>query len=457
MNCNILAVDDEQDFLDSIRRGLLTAGFRNLHMEIDAQNAAALIAEKKTVFDVALIDITMPGMNGIELLEHIKHKTPDTQCIMVTAVNDAEVAVDCLKNGAYDYLLKPISKDDLIAVLHRALENKILNDLLNNQKNTSITKLRYPEAFKTIITRSANVWSVLKEAELHAVSDIPILITGESGTGKDLLARAIHAASPRAEFSFTSVNMASLPETLFDAAFHGHAKGAFTGAIKDRQGYLKQSHRGTLFMDEIGNIPLEFQAKLLRVLENGEFLQLGTDTSRKVNIRFLSATNMNLDALMAKGLFRHDFYYRLKGAWLHLPPLRNRRQDIPLLTYHFLNEFSGNKGKVTINEKVLSMLGEYNYPGNIRELKSILHAAFNLAQGGAITAACLPAHLQKVKSVKRNKDENVDHSILPLREVEKGHILKVYTSTDKNKSRTAKLLGIGLNTLRRKLQSYGVN
>jgi transcriptional regulator with PAS, ATPase and Fis domain len=210
-------------------------------------------------------------------------------------------------------------------------------------------------------------------------------------------------------------------------------------------------------MDEIGNIPLEFQAKLLRVLENGEFLQLGTDTSRKVDIRFISATNMNLDALMAKGLFRNDFYYRLNGAWLHLPPLRNRRKDIPLLTYYFLNEFSGSKGKVTINDKALAMIGEYNYPGNIRELKSILHAAFNLARGGAITAACLPAHLQKVKFAKSSKNENVDHSILPLREVEKGHIMKVYVSTGNNKSQTAKLLGIGLNTLRRKLQSYGVN
>ena len=221
MDCTILAVDDEQDFLDSIRRGLFTAGFKNLHLEIDAQSAAELVAEQKTFFDVALIDISMPGMNGVELLKHIKHNTPDTQCIMITAVNDAEVAVDSLKNGAYDYLLKPITKDELITVLNRAMENKIMHDLLNNKRNALITKLSNPEAFKSILTRSANVRTVLQEAELHAVSDIPVLITGESGTGKDLLARAIHAASPRAEFSFTSVNMASLPDTLFDAEFLG--------------------------------------------------------------------------------------------------------------------------------------------------------------------------------------------------------------------------------------------
>jgi len=457
MNYNILAVDDEQDFLDSIRRGLLTAGFRNVFLESNAKKAAALFERKETFVDVALIDITMPGMNGVDLLEYIKQNSPETECIMITAVNDAEVAVECLKKGAYDYLVKPISRDDLIAKLHRALEKKVLLDLLSNYKNKEAPKLRCPDAFKSIITRSTRVWRVLKEAELHAISNIPILITGESGTGKDLLARAIHAASPRAKYPFTPVNMTSLPVNLFDAAFHGHTKGAFTGAIEERQGYLKQTNKGTLFMDEIGNIPLEFQMKLLRVLENGEFIRLGTDKPQKVDIRFIAATNMNLDLLMKRGAFRKDFYYRLRGAWLELPPLRDRREDIPLLSHHFLNAFSNGKRHVDIDEQAVTILRGYDYPGNIRELKSILQAALNLARNDTITVGCLPAQLRKRKTLAGNKTWEMNPSALPLKEVEKAHIIKVYNATDNNKSGTAKLLGIGLNTLRRKLQSYGID
>jgi two-component system response regulator AtoC len=457
MDQTILVVDDEQDFLDSIRRGLLLAGFRNIILELSAKNAAALFDRRESGIDIALLDITMPGMNGVELLEYIKEKSPDTACIIVTAVNDAETAVSCLKKGAYDYLVKPISKDDLVATIHRALEKKILFDLLTIHKKKRHLKLLKPSAFQFIITQSNAVWSVLKEAELHAMSDIPILITGESGTGKDLLARALHAASPRAALPFTPVNMASLPDTLFDAAFYGHAKGSFTGATENRQGYLEMTHHGSLFMDEVGNIPLEFQMKLLRVLEKGEFMKLGTGKLQTADVRFISATNMDLEKLIANGSFRKDFYYRLNGAWLHLPPLRERREDIPLLIQKFMGDYTGRRTGMEIDSSATALLMNYDSPGNIRELKSIISAAVNLAQDKAITLECLPAPLRKkTRQPSSRAIDTLETAVLSIREVEKEHIINVYNKQDNNKSQTAKLLGIGLNTLRRKLQEYGI-
>jgi DNA-binding NtrC family response regulator len=457
MNQTILVVDDEQDFLDSVKRGLIISGFQNIYLEDNPLKAAEYVAKNPEAAAVALIDISMPEMNGVELLELIKRSSPATECIMISAVNDAEVAIECLKKGAYDYLLKPVTKDDLVPTIHRALEKRILMDLVSIHKSIAPQQLNSPENFKNIITRSTNVLSVLKEAELHAMSDISILITGESGTGKDLLARAIHASSPRAMFPFTPVNMTSLPDTLFDAAFHGHVKGSFTGATENRKGYLEMTHRGTLFMDEIGNIPLEFQAKLLRILEEEEYFKLGSDKPKTVNIRFIAATNMDLENLIAKGKFRKDFYYRLKGALLHMPPLRERREDIPLLIQKFIQDFSDRQAKMEIESNAAAMLMEYDYPGNIRELRSIINAAVNLAQNKVITVKCLPASLRKKTKQNHSKRFSPEKkAVVPLHEVEKEYILDVYDKLDKNKSRTAKLLGIGLNTLRRKLQEYGI-
>ena len=230
----------------------------------------------------------------------------------------------------------------------------------------------------------------MKEAELHAVSNVPVLITGESGTGKELLARAIHMASSRAQGPFIPVNMASLNNGLFDDDFFGHVRGAFTGAEKDHAGYLERANHGTLFLDEIGMLPIDLQGKLLRVLQEGEFAKLGTSRIQKVDVRFVAATNENLDALLKRGKFRKDLYYRLKGAQLHLPPLRERPDDIPLLIDSFMAEFPGVFKDRRIEDKAVSMLTAYDYPGNIRELRSILHAAANLAQDRPIAPDHLP-------------------------------------------------------------------
>lgn len=456
MNHRIIVIDDEQDFLDSIRRGLLMGGFRNLELVSDSTRAKELFEMESPRFDLALIDVRMPKINGVELLEYIKSRSPETECLMVTASNDAKTAVNCLKKGAYDYLIKPITRDDLLASVNRVMEKRKLEHLLEVTKHKTLSREKLHKAFEPILTRSEQVMLVLKEAELHAQSDIPILLTGESGTGKDLLARAIHYASYRDQQTFTPVNMAAINSNLFEAEFLGHTKGAFTGAQTDRKGYLEQTDGGTLFMDEIGSTPLEFQGKLLRILQEGEYRKLGNSDSRKVNIRFISATNMNLESLIAQGKFRKDFFYRLKGAWLNLPPLRERKEDISFLAHHFLKEFARSPKSADFDKNVLPILFNYHFPGNIRELKSIIQFASNLAQDGIITPKCLPKHLRNTSPQPQRKSKPRQEGMLPLETVIKNHILRTYKETGNNKMQAAKHLEIGINTLRRKLRLYGV-
>jgi two-component system response regulator AtoC len=456
MQNRIIVIDDEQDFLESVRRGLITAGFRNVVLVSDPRKAGMLF-EGGEVFDIALIDITMPFMNGIELLQMIRNTSPSTECLMITAMNEARVAVDCVKRGAYDYLTKPIFREDLILAVRNALERKRLLDILALDKSKTAPKLIHKEAFKPILTRSAKILKVLKEAELHAQSDVPILITGESGTGKELLARAIHMVSPRRKSLFTPVNMASLTPSLFDAEFFGHTRGAFTGAQGNRAGYLEETNRGTLFLDEIGHLSPELQGKFLRVLQDGEFFKLGMSKPQRVDVRFVAATNTDLDRLIVKGAFRKDLYYRLKGAWLHLPPLRDRKEDIPLLIDRFMAEIRGDGHADGVEEETLAALMSYDYPGNIRELRSIVQSAVNLAQGKQLAVRFLPAHLKSGKQHTKMSIPRSDDSMTSLAEVEKGHILMAYDRTEKNKAQTARLLDIGLNTLRRKLATYGVD
>ncbi len=469
MEDKIIIIDDDPDYLDILWSRLRSAGFNHVQIEYSSRKAAERFRQGED-FDLAMIDLNMPDMDGMQLLEVIRSSSPGTECIMVTAVDDIHTAINCMRKGAYDYLIKPVPQQNLILSVNRALERKRLLDILDIDKRKALPELTHKDPFRPILTRSRNVLKVLKEAELHARSDVPILITGETGTGKDLLARAIHAASPRADAPFTPVNMASLGESLFDAEFFGHTRGAFTGAEKARAGYLEHTHGGSLFLDEIGVMPLGLQGKLLRVLQSGEYLKLGTSEPRQTDVRIIAATNEELEQMIARKTFRKDLYYRLRGGWLHLPPLRERKADIPLLINHFLENRCTSQTKCRVDLQSLSLLMNYAYPGNIRELKSIIQSSINLARDGVITAACLPDSLRATiprpecppppgeTSAGRSAagTEDVTGEILPLAEVEKAHILKVYRQTDRNKSRTARLLGIGLNTLRRRLEAYDV-
>jgi DNA-binding NtrC family response regulator len=458
MDYSIIVVDDDPDFLDSIQRGLTIFGFKNISAHRDPLETANLIKKGQT-FDIALIDVTMPEINGIELLEIIKTNQPQIECIMLTAVNDVRVAVDCLKKGAYDYLVKPISKEDLNQSIHRAFEKKRLLDILHIGKSSTIPSLTNPKAFEPIVTGTLQVQRILKEAELHAAGSMPILITGGSGTGKELLARAMHAASSRAKFRFVPINMAAITPNLFDAEFFGHTRGAFTGADYERKGYLEHSDKGTLFLDEVGMLPFELQGKLLRFLQEGEFIKIGSNQIQAVDVRVISATNADLEKRVEKNLFRKDLYYRLKGGWLHLPDLKDRKEDIPVLVDRFIDEYcdaSDQKIKSTcaVEDEAMSYLMAYDYPGNIRELKSIVHSALNLSQGRHISAAFLPKNIRKKASAAGQHSGS--EYLPPLELAEKNYILKVYYQMDKNKSKTAQVLGIDRKTLQRKIQSYEV-
>ncbi len=457
MSNDIILIDDDRDYLELLAGKLRDLGYHHLRL-VDSPLEAAAAFDKGDLFDLALIDMTMPEMDGMAVLDHIKNTSPGTECIMVTAINEARTAVDCLRKGAYDYLVKPVAKDVLALTLPRALERKRLLDILDMEKRQAHPELINPAPFEPILTQSAPMRRILKEAELHAASNVPILITGESGTGKELLAWAIHHASPRAQRPFTPINMASISAHLFEAEFFGHTRGAFTGALASRAGFLEHTHKGTLFLDEIGDLPLELQGKLLRVIQEGEFSRVGSADRVQVDLRFIAATNEDLDSMINRKAFRKDLYYRIRGGWLHLPPLRERLEDISLLTNAFLSKYEGYPRSIQhLSHAVLERLHAYPWPGNVRELKSAIQSAANLAQGKPIEVIHLPENLRNVphKAAPTGPMPSL-RGTRPLADVEREYILHVYNSLDQNKSQTAKILDIGLNTLRRKLVSYGV-
>ena len=455
MNENILVIDDEVDFLKSVKRALNTAGYKKITLVSDPQTVADIL-KKELPFDIAVIDITMPELSGMEVLSLIKQRSPFTECLMMTARDEARLAVDCLQRGAYDYLLKPMSGDNFIRIVGHACEKKRLLELVELSRSAQPPQAVSHPAFAAIITRSAQMFTLLREAELHARSEMPVLISGETGTGKELLARAIHLASSRKDGPFTPLNMASLSENLFESEFFGHVKGAFTDAHRAHAGFLETTRGGTLFLDEIGTLPMGLQGKLLRVLQEKEYIPLGTNSLRAADVRFVAATNADLQELMALGLFRNDLYYRLRGAQLHLPPLRERKEDIPLLIGAFLNEFcapADSYDRPEVPEEVMALLMRYDYPGNIRELRAIIQAALNLAQGRVLTPSTLPPDIAGQAVVASHPAG----PLCSLAEMEKELIHNTMQETGGNLTHSAKQLGICLNTLRRKLQTYKIS
>ena len=446
-NYSVLVVDDEVPFLNGIRRCFSAAGFQRLVFLSDPVEAAKIILSEAS-FDLCLFDVNMPAMSGDKLLELVKGHSATTECIMISALDDARTALACLKKGAYDYLLKPLTCEELLSVVNRSLERRRLIDLVA-VRNQDALEVDDREAFSSILAQSEKMKRVMREAELHARGNLPVLITGESGTGKELLAQAIHRASSRAEEPFVAVNMAAVAGSVFESEFFGHVKGAYTGADRDRAGHIESAAGGTIFLDEIGDLPIELQGKLLRVLQEREYMKVGSSALRITDARFVTATHANLERMVERGKFRPDLYYRLKGSWVHLPPLRERREDIPLLIDHFLAE-SGT----SIQPEALAVLMAYDYPGNVRELHSLILSALTIARGCPISLQNLPTLPTKKSAIVTR--QIVDNNNLLLSHAEKAHIMSVYALAGRNKAAAAKMLGIGLSTLHRKIKEYSI-
>lgn len=437
----ILVIDDEPNILKTIELSLNSI---NYFAETFADPLNALENVRTKFYDIAFIDLKMRPLNGIQVLEEIKRISAETTVVLMTAHGSIETAVDAIKKGAYDYITKPFTHREFIHIAERVFEFHRLNREVKNLKS------RIDDFSETgnIITQSAKMLETIKMARQVASSEMAVLIEGESGTGKELLAKFIHENSPRREGPFIAINCAAIPENLFESELFGHAKGSFTGAVKDRTGRLEMADGGTLFLDEVSEIPKQMQVKLLRFLQNMEFERIGEAITRKTNIRVISATNRDTEQDLKSGHLRDDFYYRISGVRLKLTPLRERYGDIPLLVEYFINKFSGG-AECRINPEALKLLTDYSWPGNIRELSNIINRAVVFARDDEIVIESLPVELQD------QKQKQYANLIPKIDEIEKQHIIEVLRITSSPKE-AAKILGISETTLWRKRKLYNV-
>jgi DNA-binding NtrC family response regulator len=448
MMARILIVEDDQSTRESLAKALIQDGFEVLSA---ASAAQALRLLERQGAELVLSDIRMPGIDGLELLQHVRAAQPDIPVLLVTAYASVDSAVEAMKRGAYDYLTKPINLDRLSLLIGKALEQRRL--VRENRELKGQLRERY--GLRNIVGRSARMRALFTTIEQVAAGDATVLITGESGTGKELVARAIHAESKRADGPFVAVSCAALPENLQESELFGHERGAFTGAHQRKRGRFELAHRGTLFLDEIGDISLPTQAKLLRVLQERAFERVGGTETIKVDVRLIAATNKDLRELMDRGQFREDLYYRLNVVPLAVPPLRERVEDIPVLGTHFLarlNQESAQKVR-GITPQALRLLCAYPWPGNVRELANCLESMVALAKSDEwLTERDLPPNVAGSDPSRARLDFPVG---VRLDEIEKQTILRTLEAFHGNKRRTAEVLGIGLKTLYRKLEEFG--
>jgi DNA-binding NtrC family response regulator len=368
----ILVVDDERAALDGFEIALVSSGYTNVVTMDDSRAVMPYLAEHKV--EIILLDLIMPHVSGSELIVEIRHACPEVPVLIVTAVNDIDSVVECIRNGAQDYILKPVDKDQLRNRVRKALEMSELeheNALL--RESLLVDALQHPEAFAEIVTQNPRMCSIFKYCEAVAPSTRPILVTGETGTGKELIARAIHRLSGR-KGQFVAVNIAAFDDPMFADTLFGHVRGAFTGAENVRQGLVEKASGGTLFLDEIGDLPLASQVKLLRLLQEQEFFPVGSDSMKKANVRIVTSTLKDLADLRRKGQFREDLFYRLVTHQVHIPPLRERPDDIRRLLDHFLDLDSRElkRKRPTYHPELVNLLKSYHFPGNVRELRAMV-------------------------------------------------------------------------------------
>jgi DNA-binding NtrC family response regulator len=441
---SVLLIDDEEKLRQLLLRIIRLEGF-------DVQEAATGQAALKQLatqdFDVVLCDVKLPDSNGVDLVKQIKALHPATEVILLTAYGNVADGVQAMRNGAFDYIMKGDDNDKIIPLLHRAVEKVQLRRKLEQLQQ----RVAKQYAFDSIIGESASIQEAIALARKVAATDATVLLLGETGSGKEVFAQAIHHNSDRRNKSFVAVNCSAFGKELLESELFGHKAGAFTGAIKDKKGLFEEANGGTLFLDEIGEMPAELQAKLLRVLEAGEFIKVGDTKTIKVNVRIIAATNRNLQQEIEAGHFRSDLFYRLAVFQVTLPALRERVKDIPSLALHFAILFAGktNKAIPVLQKEYIAALQQYHWPGNIRELKNVIERSVILENGNELTTASLPFTMQHPADPKTGSFE--------LAEVEKQHIRKVLLHTNGNKTETARLLDIGLTTLYRKIEEYSLH
>jgi len=402
-------------------------------------------------FDLVVSDIKMPEMDGLEVLQHLRRRDPEIQVIMITAFATVEMSIQALRRGAYDMLTKPFEPDELIYRVKNALQHHALVEENRELKEELTGKFR----FDRIIGASAGLRDLLERVTKVAVRDTGVLITGESGTGKELIAQAIHHNSPRRDRKFIAVNCGALPENILESELFGYRKGAFTGATENRQGLLEAADGGTLFLDEVGNLPLNVQKTLLRFLQEQEFRRLGDTVATKVNVRLISATNSDLTAEVAKGTFREDLFYRLNVINLHLPPLRERREDIPLLVAHFIreqNEIFGIACK-GLTPEAMEAASSYAWPGNIRQLRNVIEAAMTIESGVYIG---LPALSQFIGTEQTGPLVSQADYEAALARFETEYLTRLLRKHGGNVEAAAAEAGMNMATVYRKLKKYGI-
>ncbi len=448
MKESILLIDDELTYLELLKSILENEGYSNVITESNPLNVPHILKTQK--IDLILLDIYMPQMNGIQLLEKISPEYPNIPVIIVTAVDDKDIALEAIKFGAYEFIIKPPDTDRLLLTIRRAIGYKLLEkerDILRAEYISDKTK---EDNFKDIITSSDTMYKVFNLVEIFAPTNETILIVGETGTGKDLIAKKIHDLSPRNENPFVAVNLASISTTLFESELFGHVKGSFTGADTDKMGYFESANKGTIFLDEIGELPKELQGKLLRAIQYNEIFRIGTSQPIKLDIRIIAATNRDLADDVNKGNFRADLYYRLNRGHISLPPLRKRGNDVILLANYLIKIANAkyNKNVIGLTREAIAQLRHYFFPGNIRELENIIfNSVVQSIDNERLTSVDIPLLSEQDEKIL------IDSEIMiSLDEAEGKHIINVMSMVNNNVRKAAAVLGVSERTLQRKIK-----
>ncbi|MGA9649087.1 sigma-54-dependent transcriptional regulator [Pedobacter sp.] len=442
MNGIVLIIDDEKKICSLLSRIIELEGFKTLQANTGKEGIKLL---KNNDVSLVISDVKLPDVNGVAMVKDIKAIKPFVEIINLTAYGTIADGVLAIKNGAFDYLVKGDDNDKIIPLLYKAMEKANLQQRVFDLEN----KITGKHNFDTIIGQSKALKEAIDLAKRVSQTDTTVLLLGETGTGKEVFAQSIHYESLRALKPFVALNCSGFSAELLESELFGYKAGAFTGANKDKKGLLEEANGGTLFLDEIGEMNLDLQAKLLRVIENQSFIKIGDTHTQQVNVRILAATNKDLKADATSGKFRSDLYYRLSVFSIILPPLRDRKGDIPALAKHYLKEFSDkvNRSAIKIGEDILSILAAHHWKGNIRELKNVIERLVILSDGNQLSKSALPPEFFEFTPLKNDYN---------LQQVEKQHIQKVLIHTKGNKTETSRLLGIGLTTLYRKIEEYGI-